>query len=129
MKNTYLKASSIKTSLAAALMIMSLGQATAGVYTSEQAITSQQYQYNKQQVLSLVDTAEVQQKLTTLGVSPADAKLRIASMTNQELVDFNQHMNEMPAGGIIGTIVTVLVVVAVLDLMGITDVYPFIRPI
>jgi len=38
-------------------------------------------------------------------------------------------MNETPAGGIIGTIVTVMVVVAVLDLMGITDVYPFIRPI
>ncbi|MBU2181270.1 MAG: PA2779 family protein, partial [Gammaproteobacteria bacterium] len=41
----------------------------------------------------------------------------------------NTQLNEMPAGGIIGTIVTVLVVVAVLDLMGITDVYPFIRPL
>lgn len=124
MKNTYLK-----TSLIAALVVLSLGQASAGVYTSEQAISSQQFQYNKQQVMSMVDTADVQQKLTTLGVSPADAKLRIASMTNQELMAFNQQMNEMPAGGIIGTIVTVLVVVVVLDLMGITDVYPFIRPI
>ncbi|WP_340677540.1 PA2779 family protein [Paraglaciecola sp.] len=124
MKNTYLK-----TSLTAALVVLSLGQASAGVYTSEQAISSQQFQYNKQQVMSMVDTADVQQKLTTLGVSPADAKLRIASMTNQELMAFNQQMNEMPAGGIIGTIVTVLVVVVVLDLMGITDVYPFIRPI
>tara|TARA_R110000868_G_scaffold7729_1_gene40972 strand:- start:359 stop:748 length:390 start_codon:yes stop_codon:yes gene_type:complete len=129
MKNTNVKTSSIKTGLAAALMILSLGQASAGVYSSEQAITSQQYQYNKQQVLSLVDSAEVQQKLMNLGVSPADAKLRIASMTNNELQAFNQQMNEAPAGGIIGTIVTVLVVVAVLDLMGITDVYPFIRPI
>jgi uncharacterized protein HemX len=124
MKNTFLK-----TSLTAALLVLSLGQASAGVYTSEQAISSQQFQYNKQQVMSMVDTADVQQKLTNLGVSPADAKLRIASMTNQELMTFNQQINEMPAGGILGTIVTVLVVVAVLDLMGITDVYPFIRPI
>lgn len=129
MKNTFLKASGIKASLAAGLIVMSLGQATAGVYSSEQAISSQQYQYNKQQVLNLVDSADVQQKLMNLGVSPTDAKARIASMTNKELVDFNQHMNEMPAGGIIETIVTVLVVVAVLDLMGLTDVYPFIRPI
>ena len=129
MKNTFLKASGIKASLAAGLIVMSLGQATAGVYSSEQAINSQQYQYNKQQVLNLVDSADVQQKLLNLGVSPTDAKARIASMTNQELVDFNQHINEMPAGGIVGTIVTVLVVVAVLDLMGLTDVYPFIRPI
>jgi uncharacterized protein HemX len=124
MKNTFLK-----TSLTAALLVLSLGQTSAGVYTSEQAISSQQFQYNKQQVMSMVDTADVQQKLTNLGVSPADAKLRIASMTNQELMTFNQQINEMPAGGILGTIVTVLVVVAVLDLMGITDVYPFIRPI
>ena len=129
MKNTFLKASGIKASLAAGLIVMSLGQATAGVYSSEQAINSQQYQYNKQQVLNLVDSADVQQKLLNLGVSPTDAKARIASMTNQELVDFNQHINEMPAGGIVGTVVTVLVVVAVLDLMGLTDVYPFIRPI
>ena len=129
MKNTFLKASGIKASLAAGLIVMGLGQASAGVYSSEQAISSQQYQYNKQQVLNLVDSTQVQQKLMNLGVSPADAKARIASMTNQELVDFNQHMNEMPAGGIVGTIVTVLVVVAVLDLMGLTDVYPFIRPI
>ncbi|MDX1539206.1 PA2779 family protein [Arsukibacterium sp.] len=104
-------------------------QATAGVYSSEQVIAAQQHQYNKQQVLAFVDTAEVQHKLIELGVSPADAKLRIASMTNAELEAFNNQLNEMPSGGVVGTIVTVLVVIAVLDLMGITDVYPFIRPI
>lgn len=119
----------IKSGLAISLLAASLGQASAGVYTSEQAISSEQYQYNKQHVLALVDSADVQIKLTSLGVSAADAKLRVESMTNQELLAFNQQMNDMPAGGIIGTVVTVLVVVAVLDLMGITDVYPFIRPI
>jgi hypothetical protein len=119
----------LKSTIATSILLFSLGQATAGVYTSEQAISSQQYQYNKQQVLTLVNSAEVQQKLMTLGVSPAEAKMRVDSMTNDELITFNQQMNDVPAGGIIGTIVTVLVVVAVLDLMGITDVYPFIRPI
>ena len=39
-------------------------------------------------------------------------------------------INDAPAGsGIVGTIVTVLVVVAVLDLLGITDAYSFIDPI
>lgn len=119
----------IKTCIASSLVVLSLGQATAGVYTSEQAITSQQYHYNKQQVLALVDSADVQAKLTHLGVSPEEAKLRVDNMTNDELLAFNHQINEMPAGGIVGTIVTVLVVVAVLDLMGLTDVYPFIRPI
>jgi hypothetical protein len=119
----------LRGSIASCIVIFSIGQASAGIYSSEQAISSQQFQYNKNQVLTLMNSVEVQQKLIDLGVSPADAKMRINIMTNDELVTFNQQMNDMPAGGIVGTVVTLLVVVAVLDLMGITDVYPFIRPI
>ena len=119
----------LKASIASLIFIFSMGQATAGVFSSDQVIANQQHQYNKQQVLSFVDSAEVQSKLIELGVSPSEAKQRIANMTNQELEALNNEINEMPAGGIVSTIVTVLVVVAVLDLMGITDVYPFIRPI
>ena len=71
----------------------------------------------------------MQNKLIELGVSPADAKQRIANMTAEELSALNSQMNEMPAGGIVGVVVTVLVVVVVTDLMGLTDVYPFINPI
>jgi hypothetical protein len=119
----------LRASIASLIFIFSIGHATAGVFSSDQVIANQQHQYNKQQVLSFVDTAEVQNKLIELGVSPAEAKQRIANMTNQELDALNNEINEMPAGGIVGTIVTVLVVIAILDLMGITDVYPFIRPI
>ncbi len=127
--NKFLTASIASAILMFTGLILAANPAMAGVYTSDQVIATQQHQYNKQQVLAFVDTAEVQQKLMTLGVSPADAKLRIASMTHAELDAFNSQLNDMPAGGIVGTIVTVLVVVAVLDLMGITNVYPFIRPI
>lgn len=119
----------ITTGILSMMLIFSMGQATAGVYSSEQVIANQQHQYNKQQVLSFVDTAEVQSKLMQLGVSPEDAKQRIAAMTTAELDALNNELNDMPAGGIVGTIVTVLVVIAVLDVLGITDVYPFIRPI
>lgn len=119
----------LKASLVSSMLIFSLGQATAGVYSSDQVIAKQQHQYNKHQVLAMVDNAEVQNKLVALGVNPDDAKQRIDNMTNEELEALNSHLNDMPAGGIFGVVVTVLVVVAVLDLMGITDVYPFIRPI
>lgn len=119
----------IKASVLCPLLMLGVSQATAAVFSSEQVISQQQFHYNKQQVLSYVDTAAVQARLVELGVNPADAKLRIAQMTQQELQALNTQMNEMPAGGIVGTIVTVLVVVAVLDLLGITDAYPFINPI
>lgn len=122
--NTY-----CKTLLAGTLVVSSIGQVSAGIYESSQVIDSQQFSYNQSQVLALVDSNEVQQKLNELGITPADAKHRISNMTAEELASFNQQLNDAPAGGIVGTVVTVLVVVAVLDVMGITDVYPFIRPL
>lgn len=121
----------LKVGVVCSLLVASAGlsQAVAGAYSSDQVIASQQFQYNKQQVLSFVSDAAVQNKLIELGVSPVDAQQRIANMTQEELNALNSQLNEMPAGGIVGTIVTVLVVVAVLDLMGLTDVYPFINPI
>ncbi|MDR7120163.1 PA2779 family protein [Rheinheimera soli] len=119
----------LKASIVSSILILGMSQATAAVFSSEQVMANQQFNFNKQQVLSYVDSAEVQNKLIELGVSPADAKLRIAHMTHEELNALNSQMNEMPAGGVVGAIVTVLVVIALLDLLGVTDVYPFIRPI
>ena len=114
----------------AALISLALsGTSHAGVFTSEQVIQFQQFDYNKQQVLNMIDDATVQHKLIALGVNADDALKRLDAMTPQEVSELNRQLNEAPAGGIVGTVVTVLVVVAVLDLMGITDVYPFIRPI
>lgn len=119
----------LKASILCPMLVLGVSQASAAVFSSEQVIANQQFNFNKQQVLSYVDSAEVQNKLIELGVSPADAKQRIANMTAEELSALNSQMNEMPAGGIVGVVVTVLVVVVVTDLMGLTDVYPFINPI
>jgi hypothetical protein len=110
--------------------IASMSTAFAAVVPSINVIEQQQGLYNKQQILTLIDSSEMQQKLVSLGVDPANAKSRIANMTNQELSQFNTQLSDMPAGaGVVGVIVTVLVVLAVLDVVGITDVYSFIRPI
>lgn len=110
--------------------IASMSTTIAAVVPSNNVIEQQQGLYNKQQILTLIDSSEMQQKLVSLGVDPANAKSRIANMTNQELSQFNTQLSDMPAGaGVVGVIVTVLVVLAVLDVVGITDVYSFIRPI
>jgi len=107
-----------------------ISTAYAGVISSEQVIVQQKNIYNKQNVIEMLNSAEVQDKLVSLGVSIEDAEMRIASMTDRELSTLNTRMNDMPAaGGVVGVIVTVLVVLAVLDVLGVTDVYSFIRPI
>ncbi|WP_127025752.1 PA2779 family protein [Rheinheimera mangrovi] len=119
----------LKASILCPLFILGMSQASAAVVSSEQVIAHQQFNFNKAQVLSFVDSTEVQNKLVELGVSPADAKQRIANMTAEELNALNTQMNDMPAGGVVGAIVTVLAIIALLDLLGVTDVYPFINPI
>lgn len=103
----------------------------AGVISSEQVIVQQKNIYNKQQVIAMLSNVDVQNKLVALGVSMEDVEIRIASMTDQELNQLNTQMNDMPAaaGGVVGVVVTVLVVLVVLDLVGVTDVFSFIRPI
>lgn len=102
----------------------------AGAVSSSTVIEQQRSAITKQQILSMVDSDKVQQQLIALGVNPEDAKNRINNLTNAELSQLNKQINDAPAAsGIIGTIFTVLIVVAVLDLLGITDAYSFIEPI
>lgn len=116
--------------LAAALTCSLPITSMAANVSSATVIEQQRSAITKQQILTMVDSAEVQEKLVALGVSSDNAKSRINNLTNAELAQLNSQINNAPAGsGIIGTIFTVLVVVAVLDLLGITDAYTFIEPI
>ena len=76
----------LKASILCPMLVLGMSQASAAVFSSEQVISNQQFNFNKQQVLSYVDSAEVQNKLIELGVSPADAKQRIANMTAEDVM-------------------------------------------
>ncbi|MGX5172861.1 PA2779 family protein [Aliikangiella sp. IMCC44653] len=107
-----------------------VNSASAGVVTSEEVLLQEQRDFTQQQIIAMIDSEEVQQQLISYGVSPEQAKARVASLTQQELVQLNQEINQMPAGaGIVGTAVTVLIVLAILDILGVTDVFSFINPI
>ena len=90
---------------------------------------AQAHAFNKQQLIDMVSRADVQEKLVSLGVSQNDAISRINGMTNSEISQLNSQLNDAPAGGVVGAVLTVLAIIAILDLVGVTDVYPFIRPI
>ncbi len=74
---------------------------------------------------------EVQEKLAALGVSNADIKERIAKLTDEEIAQINQKIDELPAGGDIGAVVGVLafifIVLLITDILGFTKVFTFTR--
>ncbi len=71
----------------------------------------------------------IQAELVKGGISPADSALRVSSMSDIQVTQIHQRMDEMPAGaGAAGAILLIFAVLAVTDLMGVTDIFPFIRP-
>lgn len=71
----------------------------------------------------------IQAELVKGGISPAESALRVSSMSDNQVMQIHKRMDEMPAGaGAAGTIVLIFAILAVTDLMGVTDIFPFIRP-
>ncbi|MEC8417980.1 MAG: PA2779 family protein [Pseudomonadota bacterium] len=109
--------------------VLTAGSVHAEAISSDTVMQAQAANYNKQQLVAMVNRADVQSKLVGLGVDTNDAIARINAMTDSEIAQLNDEINQAPAGGIVGAVLTVLAVIAILDLAGVTDVYPFIRPI
>ncbi|WP_421132984.1 PA2779 family protein [Alteromonas sp. A079] len=109
--------------------VLVAGSVHAESISSDTVMQTQVAQYNKTQLIDMVNRADVQNKLMSLGVNSNDAVARINAMTDSEIAQLNDEINQAPAGGIVGAVLTVLAVIAILDLAGVTDVYPFIRPV
>jgi hypothetical protein len=104
--------------------------AIADVVSSAEIMQAEQNQYDRQQVLTYIDSDAVQAQLVGLGVDAAAARSRIANMTDAEISTLNAHMQDMPAGGaLLNTAMDILIVFLVLDLLGITNVFDFVKPI
>lgn len=66
---------------------------------------------------------DVRRQLESLGVDPADARMRVAGLSDAELAQLAQHMDEQPAGGALAVLGVVLVVLIVLEMLGVTNVF------
>ena len=60
--------------LSFAVFFAGIPSAFAGVVGSDEVVLAEQQQYSRQQILSLVDSAAVQEKLVSLGVDADDAR-------------------------------------------------------
>lgn len=66
---------------------------------------------------------EVRAKLADLGVAPEAIDARLSSLTDAELAAFADQVDHAPAGGILGLIGAVFVVLLVLELVGVIDIF------
>jgi hypothetical protein len=82
---------------------------------------------DREQLRAMLDDQQVQQKLESLGVPREQVEARIASLTPAELQQFNQRLEQEPAGGWVGIIVLFLVIFIITDMLCATDIFSFIK--
>ena len=85
----------------------------------------------RDQVSRALERADVQGRLAALGVDAEAVKARVAALTDEEAARLAAKIDSLPAGGdgLIGAIVLIFIVLLITDILGLTKIFPFTRPI
>ena len=83
------------------------------------------------ELLQIINRSDVKQQLLDMGVNPENIESRINLMTHEELAQLNQRISELPAGGtdVLGVLLIIFLVFVITDIIGATDIFPFIKPV
>jgi hypothetical protein len=115
--------------LAVSILFVSVQPAVnAAIVSTSDLVATEQSKVSREYLLNSLEREEVRTALTSQGVDLEMAKQRVFSMTDEEIRALNQKMDEMPAGGgVVGVVVIVFLVLIITDLVGLTDVFPFVN--
>ena len=83
-------------------------------------------------IKSILAREDVQEVLKAQGIDPIEARARVDSLTDAEAMKLAEQIEELPAGGnfLFGLLVAVgivVIILAITDALGYTDVFTFIR--
>ena len=81
---------------------------------------------------SLISRNDIRKSLLSKGIDPDEAKIRVESLSDSEAIAVADKIEQLPAGGgaigvIIGAALIVFLVLLVTDILGYTDVFPFVN--
>jgi len=84
-------------------------------------------------LVALLERTDVREQLEALGVDPRQARERVDALTDEEVGRLAGQLGALPAGAGVGSLVGVLfavfIVLLVTDILGLTRVFPFTRPV
>jgi hypothetical protein len=103
------------------------------VMVSTAEILKQSQNYDSRDRLHMFfNRSEVQKHLVAWGVNPEEAKARVDSLTDQEIEEIRARIDQLPAGGdalgtIVGAALVIFLVLLLTDILGLTDIFPFVK--
>jgi hypothetical protein len=104
--------------------------AQASIVATDEIVTTDAALANRDRVNSFLARADVQQALQAQGLSAQAATDRVKALSDAEVEQLAGRVDQAPAGGdVLGLLFTVFIVLLVTDILGLTKVFPFTRPV
>jgi hypothetical protein len=101
--------------------------AAPSLITTQEALDAGSVQGRLGELLAREDVAL---QLLAHGVDPAQVQARIDALTADEARLLAERLDTLPAGGdVLGVLFAVFIVLLITDILGLTKVFPFTRPI
>jgi hypothetical protein len=111
--------------LATSFTFLQVAPAYAGMVGTQSLIDHASTKIDRDRLKGALQRDEVRKLLTSHGVTTEQAKARIDALTHQEVSQLAGQFDNKPAGGlIIETVIAAALVVVILEVIGITDIFP-----
>jgi hypothetical protein len=123
--------------LTAALVALSLATAglpvrAGGLISAEQVVAAERGVAGdgaRVRLMQVLDRDDVARSLAERGVDPAEARARVAALSDAEAARLMADIDRAPAGAseLIGTLILVAVLLVFSDILGFTHLFPFLH--
>jgi len=114
-------------------MTIPLQTVCAAMIGTETVLTTTQTQNARENLIRFLEREDVETEMTAQGVNWLEARARVGSLSDAEVMRIAEKMDQLPAGGdglgiLVGTALIVFLVLLFTDIYGYTDVFPFVKP-
>ena len=116
------------------MLLMSLPVQTlqAAMVKTETVLTLSTAKNVRENLNQFLKREDVKTIMMAQGISPAEATARVDSLSDAEIMQIADKMDQLPAGGsalgvIIGGAIVIFIVLLITDILGYTDVFTFVK--
>ena len=112
-------------------LLLPIAPVHAALIGTDQLVSSAQVAHNRDRVRDFLQRQDVRDLLKQRGVDANAALSRVDAMTDSEVQTVANQLDKLPAGGsdVLGAAVLIFLVLLVTDILGLTKIFPFTRPI
>jgi hypothetical protein len=111
-------------------LLLPVAPVHAALISTNQIVNASQVTQSREHLRAFLQRQDVRNMLQQRGVDANAALARVDAMTDSEVQTAASQIDKLPAGGdVLATIVLVFFVLLVTDILGLTKIFPFTRPV